>query len=332
MNGRTVDVVITGAVAVSPQLADDTDLLAPQRITSPTGFDPRALLGGRGLRYKDRATLLGLVAAQRVLAESSLLDDGSALTIPGRSVGVVASSNLGNLDTVCRNAERIATRSVIDVSPMDLPNASSNVVASSIAVRFGLRGPNMMVTNGESSGLDAMWLATTLIRAGRASCVIVIGVEPANDVVRQFTGQSAALFDGAAAVLLESSEHAEQRGAQAYAQLGRFARRGSGHQSVRYAIGDGDVRIGLWLAGDAARGNASIDFTPRHDLESAWGAASGALGVLQAVAGTRWLAGGGAGPVLATAGTSTDGVSSLLLTHPQPTCGARNPLLAQEGM
>jgi monoamine oxidase len=38
---------------------------------------------------------------------------------------------------------------------MDLPNASSNVVASSVAIRFGLRGPNLMLCNGATSGLDA---------------------------------------------------------------------------------------------------------------------------------------------------------------------------------
>lgn len=303
-------VAVVGTGVASPVLASPSDVLAP--VAAITGFDPAALLGGRGLRYKDRATLLGLLAARRALDDAGLLN-GTGITVAPESVGVVVSSNLGNLDTVCRTAGAIAAGSVTDAAPIDLPNASSNVIASSIAIRFGLRGPNVMVCNGTSSGLDAAMLAASLIGAGRVPRVVLVGVEPVNDVVANLVGASAAeLFDGAASVVLEAEATARARGAVRLARLGGYARRASTDDSVGRVLGR-SAPPGLWLVGRGTAAPPTVRTVCRKDLEAELGAASGALGVLQVVAGTCWLD-DRCGPAIATAGNAEDGVSSLLLS------------------
>ncbi|HEX5116354.1 MAG TPA: beta-ketoacyl synthase N-terminal-like domain-containing protein [Pseudonocardiaceae bacterium] len=304
-------VAVVGTGVAARVLTSPGDVLG-QPVDPTARFDPATLLGGRGLRYKDRATRLGLLAANRALADAGLLD-ATGTTVPAASVGVVVSSNLGNLDTVCRTAGAIATGSVTDAAPMDLPNASSNVVASSIAIRFGLRGPNVMVCNGPSSGLDAAFLAASLILACRVPRVVLVGVEPVNDVVEHLADDPAGdLFDGAAAAVLESETSATARGAVPLARLGGYARRTTTDASVDRALGAGPPP-GLWFAGRATAAPPAVADVCRKDLEAELGAASGALGVLQVVAGTCWL-GAEAGPALATAGDPADGVSSLLLT------------------
>lgn len=308
------DVVVSGVGVASPVLNDPDDILGEP--VADASFDPAAALG-RGVRYKDRASQLAMVATGRALADGSLVDPGlpRELTVSGQSLGVVASSNLGNLDTVCRTAESIATGSVTDTSPMALPNASSNIVASSIAVRFGIRGPNLMVCNGASSGLDAAHLGALLITSGRVSRVVVVGVEPVNEVVATLVGLPAhELFDGAVAVLLESAAAALARDADARARLGGYARRAGTAASVIHALG-GTLSPGLWLTGPTPTTPAALREVPRKDLEAALGKASGALGVLQIAAGVRWLDNRGAEPVLATAGATDDGVSSLVLAR-----------------
>lgn len=311
------DVVVVGAGVASARLDHPGDILR-RPVERGSTFDPAAVLG-RGFRYKDRSTQLGTLAAARALADASLLDgelSPESLAVPGDSVGVVASSNLGNLDTVCRTADVIAARSVTATRPMDLPNASSNVVASSIAVRFGLRGPNVMVCNGASSGLDAVHLARVLIASGRVPRVVVVGVEPTNDVVENLVGSPAEeLFDGAVAMVVESEAAAVRRGAVPRARLGRYARLADVDVSVTRVLGEG-APPALWLVDATAAVPTAVGDVPRTDLETALGAASGALGVLQVLAGVQWLDSSGAGPVLATAGTADDGVSSLLLTGP----------------
>jgi 3-oxoacyl-[acyl-carrier-protein] synthase II len=284
-------------------------------------FDPVPLLG-RGLRYKDHATRLALLAVDRALTAACALP---ATESDGEKTAVVASSNFGNLDTVCRTAETIARKSVTGTSPMDLPNASPNVVASTIAIKYRLRGPNVMLCNGSASGLDALRVARLLLSSGRAIRVLVVGTEPADEPVARLLGVGAPrLFDGAAALVLESAQAAAARGAEPLAESIGYARSSTAAESAGQLLAAQPTQPALWLTGartgeqdtlpvpGGPRGaNGSL---PRRavDVEAAVGIASGALGVLQAVAAAHWLSQGGAGTVLATAGGGTDAAASML--------------------
>lgn len=93
---------------------------------------------------------------------------------------------------------------------MAAPNASSNVIASSIAMWFRLAGPNLMVCSGETAGLDALALGALLLRARRADRVLVVGAEPDDETavaVRGHTG-GPPLRAGAACVVLEPATRA----------------------------------------------------------------------------------------------------------------------------
>ena len=298
---RLRDVLVTGA---STELPD-------------AGFDPAARLRRRALRYKDRATKLGLCAAQAALEHAGLVT-AAGLTVPSESVGVVVSSNLGNVDTVCRVAETIAASTVTGTSPMDLPNASSNVIASTIAIWFGLRGVNLTLCNGATSGLDAVHWAAILVAAGRAERVLVVGVEPDHPV-------SESLFPSVrgamAAPVVEFGAAARERGAPALAAIAGGARRAGLPEAVaRAAAAAGWPRLGAWFVPEGcAEGVASADGlreVPAHDL-AASGVRSGALGTFQCAAGACWLAGGGEGAVLATTGgVLADAGTALILKAP----------------
>jgi 3-oxoacyl-[acyl-carrier-protein] synthase II len=281
-------VVVSGAAVLLPG-ADTVRALAEGPAEGGAPVEPAEHVGRKGLRYKDRATQLGYCLTAAALKDAGLLgDDG--LTCAPESVGVVASSNFGNLDTVARALDTIREETVTATSPMDLPNASSNVIASSAAIRYGLRGPNLMVCNGETSGLDAVHWATTMIVAGRAERVLVLGVEPDNDVVRSLLGGTRAV-DGGAALVLESRAAAERRSATVRAVLGPYTR----------------------SAGTPAPGGAR-----RWELPEHLGRASGAHGVLQCAAAVGWFDAGERGPVHAVAGTAADDASAgLLLMAPE---------------
>ncbi|HEY0700510.1 MAG TPA: beta-ketoacyl synthase N-terminal-like domain-containing protein, partial [Micromonospora sp.] len=214
--------VVTGLGFAVPGVRTPADLLGPVDATADP-IDFRARLGRKGLRYQDQATRLTRCAARDALVDAGLLDDAGLLLVPGDRVGVSVSSNFGNLDTVCRTVETIATGGARVVSPMDLPNASSNVVASTIAISHGLRGPNLMLCNGVTSGLDAVGWAVRLLTAGRADQVVVVGVEPDTEPARRLLGHEPA-FDGAVALVLERESAARDRGATVRARLSGYAR------------------------------------------------------------------------------------------------------------
>lgn len=305
------DVVITGVSVLVPG-ADTPAALAAGPGAAGRPVAPEVLVGRKGLRYKDRATQLAYCLASGALMDTGLLDE-DGLTVLGTSIGVVASSNFGNLDTVVRVLDTIRAQTVMATSPMDLPNASSNVVASSVAIRFGLRGPNLMVCNGATSGLDAVHWAATVIASGRVDRVLVIGVEPDNDPVRRLLGDGRRGLDGGAAVVVESAEAAGLRSADVRAVYGGYAMADGVRSCVESLTGpDGPAPV-RWQVPQATSDSLPDDLlpgVPRVGFGAGLGEASGALGVLQCAAATGWFDEGGKGPVYSVAGAGPWGATS----------------------
>ncbi|MGP3732546.1 beta-ketoacyl synthase N-terminal-like domain-containing protein [Streptomyces sp. GDS52] len=314
-----MSVVVSGVSVLIPG-ADSAKALAAGPEPGAGPVEPAALVGRKGLRYKDRATQLGYCLTAAALADAGLLgEDG---TVSGGDVGVVVSSNYGNLDTVVRALDTLREGTVSATSPMDLPNASSNVIASSAAIRYGLRGPNLMVCNGATSGLDAVHWATTMITAGRVDRVLVIGVEPDNDVVRRLLGGGHAV-DGGAAVVLENAEAARARGARVRAVLGRYVRTAGAGAVLEQLAASGVPAPAWWHLPDTAPEEVDAGLLPgveRTTLPGHSGRASGALGVLQCATVVGMFDECGEGPVFVVCGTDADDASAglVLLEPPAP--------------
>jgi 3-oxoacyl-[acyl-carrier-protein] synthase II len=326
---------ITGYGIEVPGLGDVGDLVNPQRMPEPKAFDPARKLGRKGLLYKDDATKLALCSVQDALTRAGLPVRELHASAP---TGVVVSSNLGNVDTVCRIIDTLYAGCAEDLSPMDVPNASSNVIASSIAIRFGCRAINLMLCNGATSGVDALFVAANALKAHRADRMIVVGVEPRNEFVRELAAASLRdrrrapvhlpLGEGAACVILETLAAARQRNATIYGVIDGYAYLRS-EEGMR-----APPRPDLWLTPNQAwpamraLSEALRDLWEteplRCDLSCALGELYGALGVFQCVAACWWLdqqrLGGDPIPslmVLVTAGGSWgDGVASLMIRRP----------------
>ncbi|UBI37600.1 MULTISPECIES: beta-ketoacyl synthase N-terminal-like domain-containing protein [Streptomyces] len=166
--------------------------------------DARRVLGRKGLLGKEPATRLALCAVHRALG---LPPARPSEPLPGAvGTAVVVASNLGNVETVCAIQTEMRAGGSRVVSPLDAPNASSNVIASTIALWYGFTGPNLMVCSGATAGLDAVRLARLVIAAGRARRAVVVGVEPADPVARRLAalrpGTPGALTAAAGCVLL----------------------------------------------------------------------------------------------------------------------------------
>lgn len=305
-------VAVTGTGVVLPGANNASALLAdPPPSAEPV--DPAAIVGRKGLRYKDRATRLAYCAADVALRDAGLTVEGD-LAVDSDKVGVVASSNFGNVDTVVSVLDTIHAETVAGTSPMDLPNASSNVIASSVAIRFGLRGPNLMVCNGATGGLDAVRWAVTMIATGRVERVLVVGTEPATEPVRRILHGGRPL-DGAAALVVESSQSVAERGVPAQAWLGHFVRTASLVECVLQLVeADSGMQPTSWQVPPGGAPGDLLPGVPRIDLTSSWGQCSGALGVLQCAAAVGWFSDHNTGTVYATAGTPAESTAGLALT------------------
>lgn len=139
------------------------------------------LLGRKGMLGKDEATRLALCAVHRALDYPiGLRPAGDRRT----DTAVVACSNYGNVELVLTTAREARSTGVRGISPMAAPNASSNVVASTVALWFGFAGPNLMLCSGATAGLDGLDAAIRLLRAKRARRVVLVGAEPQDEIAR----------------------------------------------------------------------------------------------------------------------------------------------------
>ncbi|MGV9266677.1 beta-ketoacyl synthase N-terminal-like domain-containing protein [Kitasatospora sp. NPDC003701] len=324
----TREVVVTGIGLALPGVATPGDLLGP--LPAQGGFNPATGLIGRELRHKDRASRLALRAAGSALHDAALADADGMFTGAADQTAVVVSTNLGNADSVCEAVDTIATAGVTGLSPLGLPQTSSNVIAGWVAIRYRLRGPNLTLSNGTTSGLDAVAWARHLIAAGRAEAAVVVGVEPRNHVVTKILGEQST--DAAVAVVLETADAAASRGARPRATITGYARTRNLTEALASTSATAEGPVGLWLTDGAESAGAAagrlLETARRIDLESQLGPLSGALGVLQCAAAAAHLASGATGSVLATAGGPRHGATAALLLTPPP---ARLPSTQERG-
>lgn len=300
-------------------------------------FCPEQKIGRKGLRYKDRATQMALCAAQSALQDAQLPLSPAEQVSP-ESFGVIVSSNLSNIDTVCRVVDTLRASGVNETSPMDLPNASSNIVAASIAIRFGMKAMNLMLCNGATSGIDSLYLASNIILSGRAQRMLVVGVETLNDNVSKLMNESSValskssnevqLGDCSGAVLLESADAAAERKAKTYATIDGYCYNSECDlkETILKATNKYKVSPDLWLVPncyylstarevESAR-NLWASNPPFEviDLGLSLGETYGALGVLQCILASLWLQTHSAQLVVATNGACwDDGISSIIV-------------------
>ncbi|MFC9997173.1 beta-ketoacyl synthase N-terminal-like domain-containing protein [Nocardia sp. NPDC127526] len=278
------EVVVTGTGTAVDGLRGPADLLEPYR-RHDDGFDPETGLLGKHLRHRDRASRLASRAAEAALIDAGLLGENRSYLGESERTATVVSTNLGNLDSICAFLDTIAEEDAEALNPTALPNTSSNVTGGWIAIEHGFRAPNLTVSNGPTSGLDALHWARRLIRSGRADTVVVTGVEPDNRYVRKLLNDNdePQWPDAAAAVVVESAAAADRRGARVRLALGEYRRGGDVDAAVAVLPADDSA---ILLAEKGSQTGEVIDL-------AAWaGRQSGALGVLQCVAAGAALNGG----------------------------------------
>lgn len=201
-------------------------------------FDPTTCLGPKGLRNLDRTTLLALAAAKLAIDDARLdiTDDNR------NEIGVVLGSTMGSVHSISEFDKEGLREGPRYVNPAHFPNTVINSPASQVAIRFGLKGLNSTISTGFSASLDAIGYAMDMLRLGRAETLLVGGVEEL--CIQTFLGfykvgllttsqngsqplfapfdprrSGTLLGEGAAFFVIESLEHAQQRGASVMAEL-----------------------------------------------------------------------------------------------------------------
>lgn len=231
----TFQTVLSGRSAAQPITTFDTTDHPVGFAAAITDFDPETVVDPREARRIDRASLLGLAAANEALRDAGI--DTTGTVDPGR-IAVIVGSGVGGILTL---EDQIATRverGVRRVSPMLIPMMMANATAGLIALHHGFHGAAFSIATACASGTNSIGEAADRIRAGRADVVVAGGTEASitptamaafarmaalstrNDdpasASRPFDADrdGFVMGEGASILVLESAEHARARGAR----------------------------------------------------------------------------------------------------------------------
>ncbi|WTE45298.1 beta-ketoacyl-[acyl-carrier-protein] synthase family protein [Streptomyces sp. NBC_01622] len=262
------------------------------RIAGEVDFDAEAEgFSPREVRRMDRATQFAVACSRDAVADSGLEPAALDPCRIGVSLGsaVASATSLEREYLVLSDSGR---QWLVDdgfLSPHMADYLSPGVMPAEVAWSVGAEGPVTMVSDGCTSGLDAVGHGVQLIREGTADVVLagasdtpispivvacfdaIKATTPRNDdpehASRPFDGSrnGFVLAEGAAMFVLEEFEAARARGAQIYAEVGGFATRCNAYHMTGLKKDGREMAEAIRAALDEARlDRTAVDYVNAH--------------------------------------------------------------------
>jgi 3-oxoacyl-[acyl-carrier-protein] synthase II len=248
-------------------------------------FDAIRYIDQRESKRMDRFTQFAMAAAKQAV------DDGG-LDFSKEDVfraGVIVGTGIGGIKEIEEQHKRLLNKGPKKVSPFSVPRLMSNAASGTIAINYGIRGPNFCVSSACASGNHSIGEAFSNIVAGRSDIMITGGSEAALTPIglasfcaarslstRNDNPQAASrpfdrdrdgfvLSEGAGILVLEEEGHARKRGANIYAELLGYSATDDGyHITAPLPDGDGAATAMKLALIDAGVEIEKIDYINAH--------------------------------------------------------------------
>lgn len=237
------DAVIHGRSGIGPITYFDSSECRVHIAGECTAMDPTEYgFSARDAKRYDRTVLLGVSAAVEAIEDAGLDfatrgENDDVCSIIGTGIGGIA-----NIQDTC---EVLFAQGPPRVTPFLVPSGTPEVTAHTIALRYGLHGASFGVNTACASGNEAIITAARRLMMGPECIAITGGTEAAvcslsigtfgnmkalstwdgdgdpTRVSRPFDKNRSGfvMAEGAGVLVLETYEHARQRGAHIYAEI-----------------------------------------------------------------------------------------------------------------
>ncbi len=274
-----------GVSGAGPVTTFDTTGFAVRIACEVKGFNPKTYMDFKMVKRTCRATQFAIAASQMALADADLTIDESNDT----TVGVVMNTGGGGIGEMEEGTRRLIEKGPRSISPFFLPSVMPNAVSCLVSLVSGAKGPIITSTMACASGNYAFVEALRLLRLGEAKVVITGGTESCtvpltlaslgrmgplssrNDdpqrACRPFDKNRDGFVygEGAAVMVVETEEHARQRGAHIYGEVAGGAVTGDAyHLTAPDPSGDGAARAMRLALEDAGMTPEEIDCIFAH--------------------------------------------------------------------
>ena len=265
--GNTVEeswsCLLQGKSGAAPITRFDTSRHSVRFACEVKGFEPTLYIDRKEAKRYDLFAQYAIAAAHQAVTQSGI--EGKAADL--NRVGVVMGSGIGGMLTFEENCAAFVTRGPDRVSPFFVPMFIPNMAGGLVSMRYGFKGPNFAPVSACASSAHAIGESYRMIREGMADAMITGGSEACVTglTVAAFSNMKAmsarnddpatasrpfdidrdgfVLGDGGAAIVLESLEHADGRGATILGEVVGYGLSGDAyHMSAPAPEGEGAQR------------------------------------------------------------------------------------------
>jgi 3-oxoacyl-[acyl-carrier-protein] synthase II len=167
------DALLDGRSGLSPITAFPTDACRAHQAALVRDFEPTRWFPPMKLRRMDATGKFAVVAARQALCDAGLPADAEGRDDVGVALGTYTAGGQATNEFL----ESLWAQGPMGAPALLFNSTVANAPASLAALEHKLRGPNLTVTQKESSGLAAIGAAADLVARGRASAMIAGGVD-----------------------------------------------------------------------------------------------------------------------------------------------------------
>jgi 3-oxoacyl-[acyl-carrier-protein] synthase II len=242
--------LLNGTSGISLIEAFDTTEYTTKIAAEIKDFDPAAYIDKKESRKMDRFVQFGVAASKLAVEDAKLVIGENA--DPER-VGVVVGSGIGGLGTWEDQHTVLIEKGPRRVSPFLIPMMIANMASGQVSIVTGAKGPNSAAVSACATGTHSIGDSFKIIQRGDADVMICGGAEATirpigmagfcsmramstrNDEPEKASRpfdvdrDGFVMGEGAGVMILESLEHALQRGARIYAEVIGYGMSGDAH-------------------------------------------------------------------------------------------------------
>jgi nodulation protein E len=269
--------LIAGRSGFAPATLGATAQATGKLVGEVKGFEPAAHFESSQLPLIDRVSQFAVVAARQAVSQSGLvLRDELA----ERTAAIIGTGSGGHT-TVDESFHRLYATGAARLHPLTIPKAMISAPASQVSMYCGVKGPVFSVSSACASATHAIGQAFHMVRSGSVTCALTGGTEASitfgamkgweamrimsPDTCRPFSKDRKGMLigEGAAIVVLETLDHARNRGADILAEIAGFGMSADSKDLTAPDV-NGMTRAIIAALADAALPPDMIDYVNAH--------------------------------------------------------------------
>lgn len=245
-------------------------------------FDASVYLGRKAARRRDRYQQLATVATNEAFDQSGL-----TITDENRDrIGIYLGTGVGGIQTLVEQEHVLMDSGLRRLSPFAITMIMPNGAGGMLAIDYGLQGPSITITTACAAGNDAIGHAFRAIRDGQADAIVTGGSESImtsvavggferagatssknSETPQPFDKNRDGLVpgEGAGILILESLEHALNRGATILGEIVGYGQTTDAfHITAPSEGGIGAAKAITKALADAGLDPSAVDYISAH--------------------------------------------------------------------